>query len=121
MNKGVFFRVFICVLFLGVCIYSYLDLQNGITEMRIKIPGLVTELRKIEEKNTLYQYEIERFESPENLLALAKQGLYSHLRFPICSEVITMRQPVNVWNTQANEGKTTLHQPSITFATGASP
>ena len=119
MNKGVFFRIFVCVLFFGFCLYSYLDLQNEITQLRIQIPALMGEVRRMEEENTHFQYKIERFESPENLLNLAKSAAYSHLKFPICSEVISMRQGDSLQGKQEPYRKTLKKQPNITFATGA--
>lgn len=120
MNKGIFFRIFLCILFLGFCLYSYLDLQNGITQLRIQIPELMGELRRIEEENTHLHYEIERFESPENLMYLAKSKEYSHLRYPHCSEVISMKQ-ADPLGDKPSVDKTVKKAPSITFASGVSP
>lgn len=121
MNKGIFFRIFICVAFLGFCGYSYLDLQNGITELRIKIPELMSEVRRIEEENTHFQYEIECFESPENLMRLAKSSEFAHLRFPICSEVVSLKQADLLKALQPVGTTDHKKKPAITFATRASP
>lgn len=121
MNKGIFFRIFISVAFLGFCIYSYLDLQNGITQLRIKIPELMSEVRRIEEENTHFQYEIERFESPENLMRLAKISEFSYLRFPISREVISLQQADLLRDLQPVEKEGMRKKPAITFATSTSP
>lgn len=119
MNKGFFTKITICIFFLGFCLYSYLDLQNGITKLRIRIPHLASEVRRIEEENTHLLYEIEAFESPENLLKLAQKREFSHLRFPVNQDVVTLKQA----KIMDGEGdKTSLvfrMKPSITFATGA--
>jgi hypothetical protein len=119
MNKGMFFRIFLCIFFLGFCLYSYIDVQNEITGLRIRIPSLMSELRRIEEENTHYKYEIECFECPENLMKLAKSSEFSHLRFPISNEVITMRQGDLLQKQQEKKIPNLRKQPSITFATGA--
>ncbi|NGX26988.1 MAG: Cell division protein FtsL [Chlamydiae bacterium] len=121
MNKGMFFRIFFCILCLGLCLYSFLDMQNEITQLRIRIPTLMSEVRRIGEENTHYQYEIERFENPENLMKLAKASAFSHLKFPICNEVITMKQADPLQD--ANEKSTVdlKKQPSITFASSGNP
>ena len=121
MNKGIFIRIFVCILFLGVCLYSYLDLQNEITGLRIRIPQVVSEVRHIEEENTHLLYKIEKFESPENLIRIAKQSAFSHLKFPIGHEVVTLRQPDPIRDLEEKVVTKHKKKPTITFATGANP
>jgi len=119
MNKGLFARIFVCILCLGFCLYSYLNLQNEITELRIKIPSLTSEVRRIQEENTRYRYEIERFEDPQNLMQLAKRSEFAHLRFPITSEVLTLQQAENIL--QEKDVIQPTKKPKITFASGGRP
>lgn len=119
MNKGLFARIFVCILCLGFCLYSYLDLQNEITELRIKIPALTSEVRRIVEENTRYRYEIERFEDPQNLMQLAKRSEFAHLRFPITNEVLTLQHAENILHEQ--EAVQPTKKPKITFASGGRP
>lgn len=114
-----FWRIFLCILCLGFCLYSYLDMQNEITELRIRIPSLMSEVRRIQEENTHYQYEIERFENPENLMRLASESTYSHLKYPISNDVLTLQQQ----EVMPKEGRATKlrKQPTITFAAGGNP
>lgn len=121
MNKGVFYRIFICVFFLGFCLYSYLNLQNEITQLRICIPELMNKVVQIEEENMQFQYEIKRFENPENLMRYAKLKQYSHLRFPASKKIICMRQTQQLEDTRRNSIADMKKQPTITFATGVSP
>jgi hypothetical protein len=121
MNKTLFFRIFICIGFLGGCLYSYLNLQNEITDLRIQIPQLVSELRKIKEENTHLHYEIERFECPENLMKLAQSKQFAHLRFPTMSQIVTLHQE-NLYLDQVKEpSKDISRQQSIRFASGGHP
>jgi len=115
-----FGRIFICILCLGFCLYSYLDMQNEITELRIRIPSLMSEVRRIQEENTHYLYEIERFENPENLMRLAKESAFSHLKFPISNDVLTMTE-AEVVPRGDRATKALRKQPTITFAAGGSP
>ncbi len=119
MNKGFFIKSTICILFLGVCLYSYLDLQNGLTELRIRIPHLASEVRKVEEENTHLLFDIEAFESPENLLRLAKRPEFAHLRFPIGSDVLTLRQGAPLQEVVQRTIPDLRLKPTITLATGA--
>ena len=121
MNKGIFFRIIICIVFLGVCLYSYLDLQNEITELRIRIPHLSCEVRRIEEENTHLLYEIERFESPENLMHLAKQSEFAYMKYPTNQEVLTLIQADPLVGAQEKKVPELRKKPKITFATGANP
>lgn len=119
MNKGFFIKSTICILFLGLCLYSYLDLQNGLTELRIRIPHLASEVRKVEEENTHLIFEIEAFESPENLLRLAQQPEFAHLRFPIRSDVLTLQQGDPLQQVVEKRMPVMRMKPTITLASGA--
>lgn len=121
MNKGMFFRVLACILFLGVCVYSYLDLQNEITGLRIRIPHLSSEVRKIEEENMHLLYQIERFESPENLMNLAKLSEFAYLKYPTNQEVITLAQASPIDATLEKTPVEIRTKPTIRFATSANP
>ena len=94
MFRSVFFRLMICLFFLSFSVYSYLDKQNGCTELMIKLPKLKKEIEAIQEKNAQLQYQIECFENPENLLSLANQSQYAHLKFPIMEEVLTLNEGI---------------------------
>ncbi|KAF3362191.1 hypothetical protein PHSC3_001257 [Chlamydiales bacterium STE3] len=80
-------HIFICLFALTLALYTYIDHLNKVIEERLKIPILKKELREIKEKNTLLQYEVDRFESPSHLMELVKRNEYSHLKFPINSEI----------------------------------
>ncbi len=121
MNKGIFARIFICIIFLGFCLYSYLDLQNNITELRIRIPHLTNEVRRIEEENTHLRFQIEAFESPENLMKIAQSSEFGHLKFPICRDVLTLKQADPIKAPEEKIISELRTQPTITFATGAKP
>lgn len=117
MNKSFFARIFLCILFFGFCLYSYLDMQNGITQLRIRIPDLTKSVRRIQEENTQLLYQIEKFESPENLMRLAQKSEYAFMKFPTNQEVLTLRQAKEL---KTFEPKTVRKvQPSITFAKGS--
>lgn len=85
---GVLIRLFICILFGGWLLYKSIDQVNDLTELRLSIPVLKREVLDIQEKNTEMRYQIEFFESPENLIELLKEPRFSHLHFPLDQEVI---------------------------------
>lgn len=118
MNKGFFIKSTICILFLGLCLYSYLDLQNGLTELRIRIPHLASEVRRVEEENTHLFFEIEAFESAENLLRLAKRPEFAHLRFPMSRDVLTLKQGTPLRDVGERTSPELRLKSTITFASG---
>lgn len=119
MKKGLFIRLVLCIFFLGGCLYSYLSLQNSITKLRLEIPELVTKVRKIEEENIYLQYEIEKFESPANLLEIVKKNPFSHFCFPLDSAVVTLKQSTPLGESIALVEKSNRKKPKVHFATSA--
>lgn len=96
--SGIFFRIFFCLLLCSFCLYSYLNQQNRCTELKMKLPKLTKEIQAIREVNANYAYQIECFENPEHLLALANQPTYSHLKFPFAEEILTLKEgPLLQW------------------------
>ncbi len=87
---GRFFKIGICIAIVGVCFYLYIEQQNDLTKLKIKLPKLVKEVSQIEEKNKKLQYEIDLFENPNNLLELVRMPEYLHLRHPLVNEVLSI-------------------------------
>ncbi len=85
-------RILICVSLFCSCLYSYLNLQNDVTEKRIYLPVLAEQVKAINEKNTRLEYEIDRFENPLHLMQLLRLSEYSHLKHPYIPEILTMRE-----------------------------
>lgn len=82
----------------GLCLYSYLDMQNALTRLRIEVPKLARNLRHVEEENTRLQYAIEAYESPQHLMQLARESASSRLKFPLIKEVVTLKQGLAIAN-----------------------
>jgi len=118
MNRALFFRIFVCIAFLGMCLYSYLNVQNEITELRLCLPKLADEVRHLSEENTRLQYEIQEFESPENLMRISKSASFANLKYPTHQEVITLKQSSPLPRGQETQQEKSKHTPSVTFATG---
>ncbi|HEY5236174.1 MAG TPA: hypothetical protein VIJ14_08355 [Rhabdochlamydiaceae bacterium] len=92
MINGVFFRLLACLTVFSFSIYSYLDKQNSCTELKMHLPKLTKEIQAINEVNANLQYQIECFENPQNLLAMASSPEYAHLKFPFTEEVLTVKE-----------------------------
>jgi hypothetical protein len=87
MKKIFFVQVLTCALSCAGALYSYVRQQNDLTKIRIELPRLAREVRSLEEHNSRLKYEIERFENPKHLMQLAKRPEYSHLKYPLTSEI----------------------------------
>jgi hypothetical protein len=92
MRHSLLFRVFLCVGAFCFCVYEYIDMQNEITKKRLAIPLLAQQVKLCKEKNTCLRYEIDRFESPQNLLQLAASPQYAHLKQPMLKDVIALQE-----------------------------
>lgn len=93
MNLGIFIRVFLCILTLGVFLYAFINRQNHITELRLQIPVAARELQVIEQENTRLQFELDQFENPVHLMELARRPEFRHLKHPLVNEIITIYVP----------------------------
>ena len=88
--KGLLFRLGICLSVFGLCLYSYLDLQNQLTSLKIKIPAVAKEIHLIAEENRRLVYEMEQFQNPSHLIELAHRPEFSHLKHPLLKEILTV-------------------------------
>jgi len=92
MNKGILARLLICIFVFSFCLYSYIDKQNQLTQLRIRIPDLAKKVSEIQEDNMQLQYEIDRFENPQHLMELARHSEFSHLKHPLVKEIVTVQE-----------------------------
>ena len=91
MNRGLLFRLLICIFSLGGFLYTYIDKQNDLTELKMEIPELAKQLRNLEEENGQLSLEIERLENPSCLIKRLREKEYSHLHYPYVNEVVVLK------------------------------
>ena len=122
MKLGLLVKLFFCVALLAVSLYSYIDMQNTLTALRIRIPQLALEVKNIEEENIRLQYAIDEFENPLHLIQLARDLKIEHLKHPLLTEIVHVKQGIALQPAPHIE-KETLHvkQPRIALALGAKP
>ena len=89
---GMLIRFLFCIAFIGTLLYLYVDRQNEVREVQMILPKLIRERTLIQESNLAIRYEIEQCERPARLIALLKKPLYSHLKFPLTTEVIVIHE-----------------------------
>ncbi len=88
--KGLLLRIGVCLGVFGFCLYSYLERQNELTQLKIRLPEIEKEIKLIQEENRRLTYEIDQFESPSHLIELAHYPEYAHLKHPLLKEIITV-------------------------------
>lgn len=88
--KELVFRFSIFLVAFGICLYFYLEKQNELTELKIKLPEMEKKIARIEEENQRLTYQIDRFESPTHLIELAHHPEYAHLKHPLLQEILTV-------------------------------
>ena len=85
-------RILACITVAGVTLYAHINKRNELTELRLVLPGVEKEVKCLKRENMLFQYEIDRFESPIRLLELAQKPEYGHLKFPYLRDVIILQE-----------------------------
>ncbi|MES2273471.1 MAG: hypothetical protein V4487_04715 [Chlamydiota bacterium] len=88
--KWLFARLGVCLSLFGLCLYSYLDTQNQLTQLKIELPEVEKEIRLIREESRRLSFEIDRFENPTHLIEMAHRPEFSHLRHPLLREILTV-------------------------------
>lgn len=94
MPKGLLLKLGFCLGVLSLCLYSYLNKQNELTHLKIRLPQLEKEIKLIAEENCRLQYEIDRMENPVRLIELAHRPEFSNLKHPLMKEIRQMPEGV---------------------------
>ncbi len=90
--RGLLSRLGVCLAVFGFCLYSYLEAQNKLTELKIHLPDIDKEVRLLQEENRKLAYEIDRFQSPAHLIELVSFPEFSHLKHPVLQEILTVSE-----------------------------
>ncbi len=113
MNKALLVRFVLCLFSFCLCLYFYLDQQNQLTALKIKLPQLIQEVVKIQEENQRLQYEIDQFENPSHLLELAQKAEFSHLKHPFIHDILTVAEGIALQD-QKVDRETSSYSISVT-------
>ena len=111
--KQLMIRFFVTVAFCSFAIYSYLREQNKCTELKMRLPKLAKEIEALEQENAQLEYQIVCFESPENLLQLAKNPTYAHLKFPYFQDVLNVKEGLALQLVGPDDGKVKKAKSSV--------
>lgn len=92
--RGLLIQFGICICVAGGSLFSYLEKQNRVTHLKIRLPELEKEIGVIREENRRLRYEISQFESPNHLIDLAHRPEFSHLKHPLVREILTVPEAI---------------------------
>ncbi len=100
MNENKFFtftcaRILLCILFLAISLYAYIDRRNHVVALQMRIPEMTKIVKLLNEENTRLRFEVELFEGPAHLMKLASSSSFSHLKYPVGLDVVTVYEPID--------------------------
>ncbi len=93
LPKSLFIKIFICILITGFSLYAYIFKHNELTELRLAIPSMTKNIRRIQEENNRLKYEIDSFESPIHLMEIMNMPEFCSLNFGYSQDVIILPLP----------------------------
>lgn len=82
----------VCVTVFGWCLFSYLDKQNEVTQLKIQLPDLEKKIGVLREESRRLRYEISQFENPSHLIEVAHRPEFGHLKHPLLREILTVSE-----------------------------
>jgi cell division protein FtsB len=88
--KSLLLRIGFCLGVFGLCLYSYLEAQNELTELKMQLPQKEREIALIREEARRLAYQVEQMESPAALIEQARRPEFSHLKHPLLKEILTV-------------------------------
>jgi hypothetical protein len=84
----------VCVGIFGCCLFSYLEKQNDLTHVKIRLPELEREIASVREEIRRMRYEIDQYENPAHLIELSHRPEFSHLKHPLLKEILTVPEAI---------------------------
>lgn len=112
-------NTFVCILALGLSLYSYIDKENELTQIRMRLPEVAKAIKSIDEENMRLKYEIDQFENPQHLMELARDDKYSHLKYPLLKDILTVNEGLALQVEGEETEPVSQHKPKVNLATGA--
>ena len=71
-------------------LYGVVREQNRLTRLRLIVPELEKQVRRLEEEKQALTFEVLRFRSAKNLWKLKDQPQFAEMEFPTSDEVLVI-------------------------------
>lgn len=79
-------RFIICMILSGALLFFFIEQANRLNELRLKVPLVEKEVKRIQRENERIAFDLAKFADPVNLFAIAARPEYAHLKFPTVEE-----------------------------------
>ena len=117
-HQSTFIRLGVMIALASLGVYFYIEKQNELASLKMKLPSLAQEIHRLREENQRLQYEVDGFESPCHLMELARKPEFSHLKHPLVQEVLAMQEGLAL-NQSIGKPKKVVEPPPFPLAVGA--
>jgi hypothetical protein len=87
-------RLGFCVVVFGWGLFSYLNKQQELAQIKVQLPELEKRLHVIQEENRRMLCEIEELENPSRLIDLVHRPEFGHLKHPLLREILTVPEAI---------------------------
>jgi cell division protein FtsB len=112
-------QVFTCVSLFVFFLLSYLDRQNKVVELQLKLPKIAHEIEKISQENQTLKRKINDFEHPLQLMSFLKEDKYKHLSNYLDQDIVCLARARELIQEEKVEDICRV-TPAISIATGVS-
>ena len=87
-------RLGFCLAIFGWGLFSYLNKQQELAQIRVQLPELEKRLKVIQEENRRMLCEIEELENPSRLIELVHRPEFGYLKHPLLREILTVPEAI---------------------------
>ena len=87
-------RLGFCVAIFGWGLFSYLNKQQELAQIKVQLPELEKRLHVIQEENRRMLCEIEELENPSRLIELVHRPEFGYLKHPLLREILTVPEAI---------------------------
>lgn len=98
MNKSLILKITICLFVFALCLFSYIEKQNELTSLKIKLPQVAMEIEDLQERIKKMKYEVDSFENPNYLMDLVRKPQFSHLKHPFVEDVLMLPEGIALFD-----------------------
>ena len=112
-------QIFLCIFIFGFFLFCYLDRQNKVTALQLKIPKVIKECEQIAQENQSLKAKINLFEQPMQLMSFLDEKNFAHLSFYVEEDIVCLKEQPPLKKDEKIE-KVCRSTPGISIATGVS-
>ncbi len=87
-------RLGFCVAVFGWGLFSYLNKQQELAQIKVQLPELEKRLHLIQEENRRMLCEIEELENPSRLIEIVHRPEFGYLKHPLLREILTVPEAI---------------------------